>query len=511
MRLHISGILLSVLLPVLAFSQSGALDRHAIAAKVLGIDYGTPNDADLEYTFGLEVAYRYLLTPNIGFALPLKIGVADVVGDVQNRNITSFDALVHLYPFSGDQKLKPYVLGGIGYVIENIDGGNTQIPLGLGLNYMIGTNSYLSLQGEYRASNEDLRDNYQFGIGYLYQFGQQDADGDGIVDTEDACPQEFGLQELQGCPDTDGDGIANRADLCPTEPGPAISNGCPDADEDGVVDSKDACPDVAGVVALQGCPDQDGDGVADGNDSCPTVAGEVAMQGCPDTDGDGLHDGIDECPEVAGLPGNQGCPGSDRDGDGILDDDDACPDKMGTKATQGCPDTDGDGVRDSKDLCPEKAGTFSGCPDTDGDGIHDGEDRCPEEAGSAKNKGCPEIEEEVKDVLNLAMRAVQFETGSDRLKSESYAILDQIADIMTRYPAYQLRIAGHTDNVGDPDRNQELSEARAAACYEYLLLKGAKASRMTFAGFGEDYPIAPNSSSSGRTLNRRVEFDLIIQ
>jgi outer membrane protein OmpA-like peptidoglycan-associated protein len=109
------------------------------------------------------------------------------------------------------------------------------------------------------------------------------------------------------------------------------------------------------------------------------------------------------------------------------------------------------------------------------------------------------------------MRAVQFETGSAVLKPESYSILNQIVAIMNRYPAYQLRIVGHTDNVGDAKRNQELSETRAAACYEYLVAQGARTTRMTYAGFGEDYPIAPNSTATGRTLNRRVEFDLLVQ
>ncbi|MEZ4986990.1 MAG: OmpA family protein [Saprospiraceae bacterium] len=154
---------------------------------------------------------------------------------------------------------------------------------------------------------------------------------------------------------------------------------------------------------------------------------------------------------------------------------------------------------------------YAGCPDTDGDGVVDADDRCPEEAGPTTNKGCPEIEEEAKEVLNLAMRAVQFETGSATILKESYTVLDQIADIMARYPAYELRISGHTDNVGDAVKNQELSESRAAACYEYLLSKGAKSSKMSYAGFGEDYPIAPNSTATGRTLNRRVEFELIVQ
>ena len=513
MNINRFGILaMMLLLSTFGYSQNGnKLDRHAISARVLGVDYSTPNDADLAPTAGLEVSYRYLITKNFGLAIPLKIGVADVVDDSQNRNITSFDALLHVYPFGGDQKLKPYLLGGIGYVLENIDEGNTQIPVGLGINYMLGSNSYLSVQGEYRTSNTDNRDNIQLGLGYLYQFGIKDTDGDGVADGEDGCPELFGPVATGGCPDTDNDGIANRDDACPDVPGPAATRGCPDMDGDGVIDEKDRCPEEAGLAALLGCPDSDGDGVADMEDSCPTAAGPAAQDGCPDTDGDGIHDGLDNCPEEAGLATNQGCPGSDRDGDGILDDVDACPDQKGPAATQGCPDRDGDGVIDANDRCPDKAGPFAGCPDTDGDGVIDADDRCPEEAGLVTNKGCPEIEEDVREVLNLAMRAVQFETGSSVIKPESFAVLDQIAVIMKRYPAYQLRIAGHTDNVGDARKNQELSEGRAAACYEYLLSKGAKSTRISYAGFGEDYPIAPNSTTAGRSLNRRVEFDLIIQ
>ncbi|MEL6655981.1 MAG: OmpA family protein [Bacteroidota bacterium] len=495
-----------------AFGQEKAnFDRHAVAAKVLAVDYGTLNDADASVTAGLEIYYRYRFARNFGVAVPLKIGVADVVDDSQNRNITSFDALLHIYPLSGEQKLQPYLLGGVGYVFENTESGNTQIPLGAGVNYMLGPNSYLSLQGEYRSSELENRDNLQFGAGYLYQFGVQDTDGDGIADSDDGCPEIAGPAATAGCPDADNDGVANKDDDCPTEPGTVATMGCPDRDADGIVDTQDQCPELAGLPELEGCPDSDGDGLIDPEDDCPQEAGLNSMRGCPDSDGDQVHDGIDECPDEAGLVSLNGCPGADRDGDDITDDVDRCPDVKGTAATQGCPDTDGDGVADQDDRCPEKAGPYTGCPDTDGDGVIDADDRCPEEAGLTTNKGCPEIEEEVQDVLNLAMRAVQFETGSAVIKEESYNILDQIGDILKRYPAYQLRISGHTDNVGDETINLELSEARAAACYEYLLLKGARATKMSYAGFGEDYPIAPNSTATGRTLNRRVEFDLIIQ
>lgn len=497
-------------LPFLAMAQSNPNQLNGVSAKVLGIDYGTPNDVSgLDITYGLELAYLRRFSNYFGVALPLKIGVANVEGDTRNRNITSIDAILQVFPLGGDKKLTPYLLGGAGFVSENLEDGHIQMPLGLGFNYMMGENSYINVQGEYRIASEDLRDNLQLGLGYIYQFGRSDRDGDGIADGVDNCPDDFGPSATNGCPDRDDDGIADADDACPDEKGMAATNGCPDTDGDGWADNMDACPEVAGTI--KGCPDRDGDGLADADDQCPEVAGAPEMDGCPDTDGDGLHDGIDNCPEEAGELTSKGCPANDRDNDGVADAEDQCPDEAGTAATRGCPDTDGDGVADKDDRCPEKAGPYTGCPDTDGDGVMDADDRCPEKAGLLTNKGCPEIEEEVQEVLNLAMRSVQFETGSSNLKSVSYGVLDQIAAIMDQYRAYELRISGHTDNVGEAMTNQILSEERARACLQYLASKGVRADRMSYAGYGEDQPIADNATSTGRSLNRRVEFELIIQ
>lgn len=82
-----------------------------------------------------------------------------------------------------------------------------------------------------------------------------DADGDGVADKDDACPNEAGVAALGGCPDADGDGVADKDDTCPNEAGVAALGGCPDADSDGIADSDDACPDEAGVAALDGCPE----------------------------------------------------------------------------------------------------------------------------------------------------------------------------------------------------------------------------------------------------------------
>ncbi|MEL6357868.1 MAG: OmpA family protein, partial [Bacteroidota bacterium] len=146
--------------------------------------------------------------------------------------------------------------------------------------------------------------------------------------------------------------------------------------------------------------------------------------------------------------------------------------------------------------------------DTDNDGVADADDRCPNEAGSTSNKGCPEIEEEVVQLLEFATQAVQFETGSARLLPESNFTLDEIVRIMQKYPAYSLVISGHTDNTGEVERNQELSENRAKACHDYLQQAGIDPNRMTYLGYGQLLPRADNGTVAGRKLNRRVEFEL---
>lgn len=119
-----------------------------------------------------------------------------------------------------------------------------------------------------------------------------------------------------------------------------------DADGDGVLDDKDECPNTPRGcrVDLRGCPiDSDGDGVCDGIDQCPAtpVGARVDARGCPtDSDGDSVFDGIDECPDTRkGCKVDaRGCP-IDSDGDGVCDGLDRCPDTASGVAVDefGCP------------------------------------------------------------------------------------------------------------------------------------------------------------------------------
>jgi len=287
------------------------------------------------------------------------------------------------------------------------------------------------------------------------------------------------------------------------DPLPMIS----DSDEDGVPDNIDECPNTPGKELFDGCPDRDNDMIADKDDKCPDIAGTI--NGCPDSDGDGLADIEDSCPDEAGLMIDKGCPkvDGDSDGDGVVDSLDECPNAAGPVNLKGCPDTDRDGIADRFDACPNSAGKsiFSGCPDTDNDGIPDSKDSCPAVAGAVSNNGCPGITVADRQILDLAVKNVRFETGKDVLKTDSYIVLDQVTDLMRKYSEYSLRISGYTDNVGDSRSNQILSEQRAEY---YLVAKGISPSRLTFRGYGEANPVADNGTREGRRVNRRVEFDL---
>jgi len=284
--------------------------------------------------------------------------------------------------------------------------------------------------------------------------------------------------------------------------GDAMNGGCPDSDADGVIDNDDKCPNVAGT--LMGCPDADGDGVADGDDRCPNTAG--TLSGCPDGDGDGVADGDDRCPNTAGTL--NGCP--DGDGDGVADGDDKCPTTAGDGA-DGCPsDSDGDGVPNDRDACPDVSGTANGCPDGDNDGVADKDDKCPRAGGANVNAdGCPPVKTvstATTAVFTRALRGIQYETGQAVLRTDSYAILDEVVSIMQGDPSLKVTITGHTDNVGDENRNLDLSINRALAVKTYLESKGISPTRLTSSGQGEYRPIADNSTREGRQQNRRVEL-----
>ena len=190
----------------------------------------------------------------------------------------------------------------------------------------------------------------------------------------------------------------------------------------------------------------------------------------------------------------------DRDGDGILDQNDTCPtmaeDKDGFEDSDGCPDADNDGdrVADTHDQCPNEPETRNGYQDLDG---------CPDEV---KTKDTRVV---VTDTRIEITDKIYFDTSKATIKPASYSLLDAVAATLKGNPRLAVRIEGHTDSKGSGKYNKRLSEQRAQAVRAYLIQRGVAGSRLEAVGYGEEQPIAPNSSAAGRSKNNRVEFFVV--
>lgn len=140
--------------------------------------------------------------------------------------------------------------------------------------------------------------------------------------------------------------------------------------------------------------------------------------------------------------------------------------------------------------------------DGDNDGVLDADDKCPDsKPGEVVGPdGCPQA-------VVIDLRGVNFAFDKSELTPESIAILDQAVDVLNRYPAMKVEVAGHTDAIGTDQYNQGLSERRAKVVYEYLTGKGIDASRLSGPnGYGEARPIDSNDNADGRARNRRTEL-----
>jgi OmpA-OmpF porin, OOP family len=104
----------------------------------------------------------------------------------------------------------------------------------------------------------------------------------------------------------------------------------------------------------------------------------------------------------------------------------------------------------------------------------------------------------------LDVYGITFATGQAAITPVSDAVLSDLLAVLTANADWQLRIEGHTDNVGDKAANLKLSQARAAAVASWLTGKGIAAGRLTTAGLGDTQPVGPNTTEDGRARNRRV-------
>lgn len=177
------------------------------------------------------------------------------------------------------------------------------------------------------------------------------------------------------------------------------------------------------------------------------------------------------------------------------------------------PDADGDGVPDNRDECPN---TVAGAPvdsqgcelDSDGDGVVDRLDECP---GTARGTEVDETGCEVVTIDTITLY-ITFPIDSAEIGSEYDDDIREVADAMKEDEEVSVEIAGHTDNTGPAEYNEELSQRRAEAVADRLVeMYGIDSNRVTPVGYGEAEPVATNDTSGGRARNRRVEARLQVR
>jgi outer membrane protein OmpA-like peptidoglycan-associated protein len=118
----------------------------------------------------------------------------------------------------------------------------------------------------------------------------------------------------------------------------------------------------------------------------------------------------------------------------------------------------------------------------------------------------PTLIEVTRDKIEISDK-VYFDTGKATIRPESYPLLDQVlAVLQARTDLLRLRIEGHTDARGSADANRRLSDERAAAVRAYLLNAGISPERLTSVGVGEDQPVDDRDGAEAWERNRRVEF-----
>ena len=252
---------------------------------------GKSFDLTLDYTFGT------VFHPSVTFYPQVTDGLYDLerIHDVALLLEYKLD---NGYIFREEAGFGPYIFSGIGgnHLIGDF---NSYIPFGVGVKIRPAPWLGFKIYGEYNYNIDNSFDYTQAGISAVVNFGgggkkDNDADGDGISDKFDRCPDIYGLEELYGCVDSDLDGVADPDDSCAYEAGVPENDGCPpaiDSDGDGVYDSDDKCPQVSGLKAFNGCPDTDEDGIADHEDDCPSVYGLEELNGCPDPNAPVMDDG----------------------------------------------------------------------------------------------------------------------------------------------------------------------------------------------------------------------------
>ena len=111
--------------------------------------------------------------------------------------------------------------------------------------------------------------------------------------------------------------------------------------------------------------------------------------------------------------------------------------------------------------------------------------------------------------VSIETEPILFNSGEPDMRVESIQVLDRLAGFLKRRAELEVRVVGHTDNLGPDWANDAVSAERAAAVRDYLIGCGIDRRRVVSEGRGGREPVGPNDSPAGRKANRRIEFEVV--
>ena len=569
------SLLFSVLCLPFLQAQNGKTPE-GLAVRYIGSNFQWPLEngpgLDVEdFTPGLEFEYIRSLSDILDVSFPIRLASADhpLVDDgsvTKNAGNFGIDMLLNLNLYRGDV-FRPRVFGGAGGLLLDLRDWSWDFPVGLALDFYLAENFALTTTMGYHFNNTDLRDHVQVGAGVRIDFNpyvepepepvDDDRDDDGIIDTEDLCPDEPGKPELNGCPDRDGDGIADGSDDCPDEAGPAENNGCPitDRDGDGIDDDEDECPDVVGTAANNGCPEKSI--VITAKD---LISGEILpnaeivlvnSSGQPVKTGTTNSLGIVEFANVE--PNDYTIRGKLYDIDlstaSISTSEFNTSEQVMKTVNYDDPNFIVEGkvfVCNSPDPIPgvklnlkNSADNFmkSTVSDQSGKYIFHLSSRATYELYATKENFLSQVvnidandydrsksvfvrlevcAEEVECGEAIRLNNILYDVNSTTIRPDAKPDLNKLVQFMKDNPPATVELSSHTDSRGKADYNQQLSQGRAESAVAYIVSQGIERSRITARGYGESKLLnecadGVKCSEAQHQANRRTAFKVICE
>ena len=189
----------------------------------------------------------------------------------------------------------------------------------------------------------------------------------------------------------------------------------------------------------------------------------------------------------------------DRDGDGLTDE--AETRQWFTNPLMA--DSDLDGLTDGEEV--HTHGSNPNRADSDGDGTFDGAEVAIGQDPLVADESEPEPSLPAV-AATFEFASISFASGGAELTAEAQALLDRVAQHLRQTPTLEIEIRGFTDSLGDRRDNLRLSGRRCGVVRDYLVRFGIEDWRLTLEAFGEDEPVASNSTREGRRMNRRAEL-----